>query len=78
MGEQRERALPTFLGCGANGKSALINTPQAALDDCVGTAARSLFTQKGSDRHPTGLADLEGLRLATIQETRRNRRLNES
>lgn len=70
--------LAIMLGSGANGKSTFINALLDALGDYAAPADPELLTARSFDRHPTGTADLAGLRLAVIHESDRGRRLAEA
>ena len=61
--------LPIFHGAGANGKSTLTSAVLAALGDYAAPADPELLTAKTFDAHPTGTADLCGLRLAVLHES---------
>jgi putative DNA primase/helicase len=69
--------LPIFHGEGANGKSTLIGVVLTALGDYADAADPELLTARSFDAHPTGVADLCGLRLAVLHEIDRGRRLAE-
>jgi len=69
--------LPIFHGEGANGKSTLTAAVLAALGDYAAPADPELLTAKTFDAHPTGTADLFGLRLAILHESDKGRRLAE-
>lgn len=59
-----------WIGAGANGKSGVADAWMCALGDYAGTLAATVIGGKGTgDRHPTEIADLQGLRLALIEET---------
>lgn len=76
-GRVTEHVLPIFHGDGGNGKSTLINAVVAALGDYGGPADPDLLTARTFDAHPTGVADLCGLRLAVLHEGDAGRRLAE-
>jgi putative DNA primase/helicase len=76
-GRVTEHMLPIFHGAGANGKSTLVTAVVAALGDYAGPADSDLLTARTFDAHPTGVADLCGLRLARIDEGDRGRHLGE-
>lgn len=76
-GRVTEHILPIFYGAGANGKSTLTTAVVAALGDYAGPADADLLTARSFDAHPTGVADLCGLRLARIDEGDRGRHLGE-
>ena len=76
-GRVTEHLLQIHCGAGANGKSTLIDVMQLALGDYAAAADPELLTAKTFDAHPTGTADLFGLRLAVLHESDRGRRLAE-
>jgi len=76
-GRVRVHLLPIFHGTGANGKSTLIDAVLHALGDYGDAADPELLTAKSFDAHPTGVADLFGLRLAVLHESDQGRRLAE-
>ena len=69
--------LPIHYGAGANGKSTYFAAVEAALGDYAGPADPELLTARTYDAHPTGTADLFGLRLAILHESDHGRRLAE-
>jgi putative DNA primase/helicase len=69
--------LPIFHGEGANGKGTLTGAVLAALGDYADAADPELLTARNFDAHPTGVADLFGLRLAVLHESDHGRRLAE-
>jgi putative DNA primase/helicase len=69
--------LPIFHGAGANGKGTLTTAVLAALGDYGDAADPELLTARTFDAHPTGTADLYGLRLAVLHESDHGRRLAE-
>jgi putative DNA primase/helicase len=77
-GLTREHALFFLYGCGANGKSTLINVLIDCLGDYHKTAPIETFTASSAERHPTDLASLRGARLVTAVETEEGRRWAES
>lgn len=66
--------MPIFHGEGGNGKSTLVDAVMAALGDY---ADAGLLTARSFYAHPTGVADLCGLRLAVVHETDAGRHLAE-
>lgn len=73
-----EHLLPILYGTGANGKSTLLEHAICpALGDYAASADPALFTERRSDAHPTGVADLFGRRLAVVQESDSGRHLAE-
>jgi putative DNA primase/helicase len=77
VGRVMEHILPIFHGEGANGKSTYVTAIEYALGDYAAPADPELLTARTFDAHPTGTADLFGLRLAILHETDRGRRLAE-
>ena len=69
--------LPIFNGVGANGKTTFTGAIDAALGDYSGPADPGLLTARSFDAHPTGVADLFGLRLAILHEFDQDRQLAE-
>jgi putative DNA primase/helicase len=77
-GRSTAHILPIFNGVGANGKTTYIGAVGAALGDYADAADPELLTARTFDAHPTGVADLFGLRLAILHETDKGRRLAEA
>ena len=73
-----EHVLGIQHGIGRNGKGTLIGAVTAALGDYADAADPELLTARTFDAHPTGTADLYGLRLAILHETDKGRRLAEA
>lgn len=76
-GRQVVHILPILFGAGANGKGTLITAVLAALGDYAAPADPELLTARTFDAHPTGVADLFGLRLAVLHEGDEGRKLAE-
>ncbi len=72
-----EHVLPIHFGEGANGKGTFIGAIMSALGDYADAADPDLLTARTFDAHPTGVADLFGLRLAVLHESDAGRRLAE-
>ena len=78
-GVTQEHILPFFYGCGANGKSTVVETVLAVLGkDYSMRAAPDLLMVKANESHPTERADLFGKRFVAATEIEQGRRLNES
>lgn len=77
LGKVVEHVLPIFWGDGGNGKGALVETVRFAAGDYADAADRKLLTDHG-ETHPTGVADLFGLRLVFCSETDDQVRLAEA
>lgn len=73
-----EHALFFLYGTGANGKSVFLNVVSAILGDYAKTAPMDTFMDARSDRHPTDLAGLCGVRFVCASETEQGRRWSES
>lgn len=77
-GSVAAQVLPVFWGCGANGKSTLLNAVLGILgDDYAIPAAPGLLVARRSEQHSTELASLCGRRLAVSSETGEGNRLAE-
>lgn len=76
LGKVVDHVLAIFYGIGANGKTTLVEAVAAAFGDYADTIEPGLLIDRG-DAHPTGTADLFGLRLAITHETDEGRRLAE-
>jgi len=76
-GRVTTHVLPIFHGAGANGKGTLTAAVLAALGDYGDAADPGLLTARTFDAHPTGTADLYGLRLAVLHEGDAGRHLAE-
>jgi putative DNA primase/helicase len=75
-GRVHEHVLPIFHGVGANGKSTLVEVCRKVLGDYAASVDPGLLIDRG-EQHPTGVADLFGLRLALTHESDQGRRLAE-
>lgn len=76
-GRVTEHVLPILHGKGANGKGTLTTAVLGALGDYGDAADPELLTARTFDAHPTGVADLFGLRLAVLHESDHGRQLAE-
>jgi putative DNA primase/helicase len=77
-GRVTEHLLQVHWGDGSNGKTTFFETVGFALGDYAGPADPDLLTARTYEAHPTGTADLFGMRLATLHETDSGRRLAEA
>jgi putative DNA primase/helicase len=77
-GRVTEHLLPVHWGSGANGKSTFIEGCMFALGDYAAPADPQLLTARTFDAHPTGAADLFGMRLAVLHETDKGSALAEA
>jgi putative DNA primase/helicase len=78
VGRVVSHVLPIFCGAGANGKSTFLTAVLGALGDYAAPADPDLLTARTFDAHPTGVADLFGLRVAVLHESDAGRRLAEA
>lgn len=76
LGQVVEHVLAIMYGTGANGKTTLVEAVTAAFGDYAAPTDPGLLIDRG-EVHPTGTADLFGLRLAVTHETDEGRRLAE-
>ncbi len=74
LGKVVQHVLPIFTGVGCNGKTTLVETLKAAFGDYAISAEPELLVERNY-AHPTGQADLLGVRLAITTETDEGRRL---
>jgi putative DNA primase/helicase len=76
-GDTSERVFFIAWGSGHNGKSTLFGTVQRILGDYAKTVATDalLKRREQADTHPTGLADLYGVRFAIASETEEGKHL---
>ncbi|MFN0150823.1 MAG: phage/plasmid primase, P4 family [bacterium] len=77
-GSVREQALFIAHGSGANGKSTLLETIRALLNDYAKATPAETFLVNRNDSIRCDLAALRGARLVVAQETESGRRLAES
>lgn len=74
LGRVQEHILPIFTGTGANGKGTLLEAVMYAFGDYAISTEPTLLIDKGQ-AHPTGQADLFGVRLAVTSETNEKEKL---
>lgn len=77
-GSTEEQALFFFYGTGQNGKGTFLNFIQWMVGDYTRVADMATFIESKSDRHTTELAELQGARMVTSQETDEGKRWAES
>jgi putative DNA primase/helicase len=77
LGTVREHILSIWTGSGGNGKGTLDRALRHALGDYAATAEPDLFMHR-EGAHPTGEADLRGLRWIAVNESDKDRRLAEA
>jgi putative DNA primase/helicase len=75
LGKVTEHVLGIFTGTGLNGKTTLIELLLKAFGDYGIMADPELLPEHPYGQHPTGQADLLGVRLAVTQETDQGRKL---
>ena len=77
-GTTEEHAMFFLYGLGANGKSVLVDTVTAILNDYHTVAPTEMLMASKHERHPTELASLVGRRLVTATETEGGKRWAEA
>jgi putative DNA primase/helicase len=77
-GVTEEHAFVFGYGTGANGKTVLENLLKDIMGDYAGTIPTEMLMVSDGERHPTELARLRGVRLATGSETEDGRRWAEA
>lgn len=77
-GSIREHVFAFGHGTGANGKSVEVNTSTGILGDYATTIPVEMLMVSQTERHPTELARLRGVRLAVGSETEQGKRWAES
>ncbi|WP_167829031.1 phage/plasmid primase, P4 family [Streptomyces sp. MZ04] len=77
LGTVREHVMAIWTGSGKNGKSTLIETVKRAFGGYGITAEPELLLHR-EGAHPTGQADLMGVRLAVISETGEGQKMSAS
>ena len=77
-GDVSDQSLLFLWGSGANGKSTFLNAVLHVLGDYGQQAPPDLLIQTSGDRHPTELADLQGMRFVAASEVDEGRRWAEA
>lgn len=77
-GSTREQVMFFLYGGGQNGKSTYLRVQSTILNSYSVILERDLLLEKATERHPTGIMDLEGRRMAIAQEIDEGRKLHES
>ena len=77
-GSVSEQVLFFLHGAGANGKSTLLGLVASLMGDYAKSTERDLLVARRGEVHPTGVADLLGVRFAQVQEVEAGKRLDES
>jgi putative DNA primase/helicase len=77
-GHTSEHVFAFLYGTGANGKSTFINTVAGIFGNYAAVVPMELLMASTTDRHPTELAKLHGVRLAIAHETQRGRQWDEA
>lgn len=71
-GLTNEQKFPFCYGDGENGKSTLFDAISYAMGDYAGLAAPDVLLANDYSKHPAGVAEFKGLRLAIASESREN------
>jgi putative DNA primase/helicase len=77
LGQVREHVLAILTGKGANGKGTFDRAIRYCLGDYAATAEPDLFMHR-EGAHPTGEMDLRGVRMVSVSESDKDRRLAEA
>jgi putative DNA primase/helicase len=77
-GDVSEQLMAFAHGDGSNGKTVMMNVLRAVMGDYAITFDPTLLAASLYDRHPTGLMDFRGVRLAMSSETESDRFLAEA
>ena len=77
-GDTRDHVLLFFLGSGANGKSTLLDLMLHVMGDYARQILSELLLEQRGESHPTGLANLMGVRLAVASELAEGQAWNEA
>ena len=77
-GNVSEQVLFFLYGTGANGKSVMLELILAIMGDYAKTSEPELLMAKRNEAHPTGVADLHGVRFVSSIEVGDGKRLNET
>jgi len=77
-GDTTEQKIFIAYGSGANGKTTLFETISAVIGNYANSVNTRVLLDDGRNDHPTGVADIFGIRLAIASETPEGRRLNEN
>lgn len=72
-----EDVLFFFYGAGANGKTTLVTVLQRLLGEYSKSTERDLLIASRGEKHPTGVADLFGVRMAVAEEVDEGQRFDE-
>lgn len=77
-GSIEEHCFAFLFGTGANGKGCFIRTIEEIMGEYAVNLNTDAFVESRGDRHPTEIAKLHKMRLATAQETDQGKRWAES
>lgn len=78
IGEVRWHIFPIFLGVGANGKTTLLDIITAVFGQYAAVMPDRFLIKKAGESHPTEIAQLRGVRLASVSEVPPNSQFDES
>jgi len=77
VGKLIQHVFPIFLGVGANGKTTLLDIIAGVLGQYATVMPPRFLAEARSDKHPTEIMQLRGVRLAINSEVPPNARFNE-
>lgn len=78
VGDQRWPDLPIFVGRGANGKTVILRLLRELMAGYAISLPENFLVATSGTTHPTELADLRGVRLATLSEVSPHAHFDES
>lgn len=78
IGELRWHVFPIFLGVGANGKSTLMDIMCGVFGQYAAVMPDRFLIKKSGESHPTEIAQLRAVRLASVSEVPPNSQFDES
>lgn len=77
VGTLRHHVFPIFLGVGQNGKTTILDLMAGCFGSYAAAMPRNFLIEKKSEAHPTEIAMLRGIRLATTSEVPPSARFDE-
>ena len=78
IGQLRHHVFPILLGVGSNGKTTLLDIIAGALGSYAAAMPPNFLIEKKSEAHPTEIAQLRGIRMATSSEVPPGSRFDEA
>ena len=78
IGQLRHHVFPILLGIGSNGKTTLLDMIAGVLGSYAAAMPANFLIEKKTEAHPTEIAQLRGIRLATSSEVPPGARFDEA